>query len=159
MKIRIVVAMLVLGMTSAVAVAQETPRALVDAYSALADAIIAIDKAEESFIRSLLDGHRHGATALFKGGRFEAAAAEAILFANEGDNAIAGIRKRLLDEGHHHHADDSGPQTTYEPGFVIVTRVAKARILELAPAIRGGDEAAFEEFLAIAGELVEGGQE
>lgn len=159
MRIRIVVTMLVLAMTAGVAVAQETPKALVSAYSALADAIIAIDKAEEGFVRSLLDGHRHGAKAHFMGERFEMAAAEAILFANEGDNAIAGIRKRLLDEGHHHHSDDSGPESTYEPGFVIVTRVAKARILALAPAIRSGDETAFGEFLTLAGELLATDQE
>lgn len=159
MRTRIVVTMLVLALAAGVAVAQETPKALVAAYSALADAIIALDKAEEGFVASLLDGHRHGAMAHFKGERFEMAAAEAILFANEGDNAIAGIRKRLLDEGHHHHADDSGPTSTYEPGFVIVTRVAKTRVLELAPAIRGGDQAAFDEFLMIAGHLLNPDQE
>ena len=37
---------------------------------------------------------------------------------------------------------------------IALMRVATARLLELAPAIRGGDTSAFEEFMGIANELL-----
>ena len=59
------------------------------------------------------------------------AAAELALFANEGDNAIGGVRKKLLEGGHHFNAagEEAG---VYEDGYVIVTREAKAAILDPA---------------------------
>ncbi len=39
------------------------------------------------------------------------------LFANEGDNAIAGIRKRLVEGGHHHNAAGE-EQGIFEEGYV-----------------------------------------
>ncbi len=56
------------------------------------------------------------------------AAAEVALFANEGDNAVGGIRKRLLEGGHHHHAADEA-KGIYEEGYVHVTRAAKKECL------------------------------
>ena len=38
---------------------------------------------------------------------------------NEGDAAVAAIRKRLVEGGHHHHASGE-QQGIYDPGFVIV---------------------------------------
>jgi hypothetical protein len=49
--------------------------------------------------------------------------------ATEGDSAVAAIRKRLLQGGHHHNAAGEA-QGTFEEGFVIVTRVAKQKLLE-----------------------------
>ena len=57
------------------------------------------------------------------------------LFANEGDNAIAGTRKRLVDGGHHHHADGEA-KGQYESGFVIVTKGSKVHILAASAALR-----------------------
>ena len=158
MKKKIIVATLALTLCAGIGVAQQTPKSSVEAYAALADAILALDKAEELFIKGLLDGHLHGAKAHMRAERFDAAAAEMILFANEGDNAIAGIRKRLLEGGHHHHADDGSADSEYEPGYVIVTRAAKIQIMEAAGQVRTGDEesraTAWEGFLAIADELL-----
>jgi hypothetical protein len=91
-------------------------------------------------------------------GEYEAAAAHMALFANEGDNAVAGIRKRLLDGGHHHHAEGEA-EGEYEEGFVVVTRAAKAEILAAASALRqAGDDdarhAAWERFDQAAGALL-----
>lgn len=115
--------------------AQETPEASAQAYDALADAILSLRDAEHYFVASMLDGHLHGAMALMKRGEYEAAAGEMALFANEGDNKIGGIRKRLVEGGHHHNSDD-GADGEYETGYVIVTREAKAKMLDLATKMR-----------------------
>ena len=122
--------------------AQETPKPMVDTYDSLADAILAVKKTEANFVRGMLDGHRHGAQAYFAAGEFEKAAAEMALYGNEGDNAIAGVRKRLLEGGHHHNADGEA-KGIYEPGYVVVTKKAKQQILAASAALRAaGDDAA-----------------
>jgi hypothetical protein len=45
------------------------------------------------------------------------------------------VRKRLLQGGHHHHADASA-EGEYEPGYVIVTREAKKKVLAASAALR-----------------------
>ena len=65
------------------------------------------------------------------------AAANMALFANEGDNAIAGIRKRLVEGGHHHHhhaSDDDSDE--YDQGYVIVNKAHKASLIEAAAQMR-----------------------
>lgn len=47
---------------------------------------------------------------------------------------MAGIRKRLLEGGHHHNAAGE-QQGTYDEGFVIVTRAAKKVFLDSAAGI------------------------
>jgi hypothetical protein len=141
------------------AIGQESPPAMVQTYDALADAILAMKQAEADFVRSLLShhyeaGHMHHAL-----GHPEQAATEMALFANEGDNAVAGVRKRLLDGGHHHHSDGEA-EGIYEEGYVVVTREAKAAMLAAAAAMRAAsDEAAqreaWHEFMAIAKPLLE----
>lgn len=140
--------------------AQETPKPLVDTYSTLADAILAVKKTEANFVRSMLDGHRHGAMAYYHAKQWERAAAEMALFANEGDNAIAGVRKRLLEGGHHHHADGEA-KGIYEPGFVIVTKKAKQAILAASTALRSAADdaarqAAWKAFTTAADPLLAG---
>jgi hypothetical protein len=54
--------------------------------------------------------------------------------ATEGDNAVAAVRKKLLDGGHHHNAAGE-QQGTFDEGFVIVTRSAKAKLLSSSRAI------------------------
>jgi len=138
--------------------AQETPRPMVETYSSLADAILAVKKTEENFVKAMLDGYKHGAEAYFRAGQFERAAAEMALFANEGDNAIGGIRKRLLEGGHHHHADGEA-KGIYEPGYVVVTKEAKREALAASAAMRSAtDDAArkqaWESFTAVADALL-----
>ena len=152
---------LVLGVVVLMAtpsVAQKTPTSMVAAYDSLAKIILNVRQAEEDLVRALLDGHFHGAKALMKQGKYEEAAAEMALFANEGDNAIAGIRKRLVEGGHHHNAAGE-EQGIYDEGYVLVTREAKKKMLASSTAMRQAKddvarEAAWKEFSAFAHETL-----
>jgi len=137
--------------------AQETPKSMVSTYDNLADAILAIKKTEASFVHGVLDGHRHGAHAYYMAKDYQKAAAEMALFANEGDNAIAGVRKRLLEGGHHHNAAGEA-KGIYEPGYVVVTIAAKKQILAASSALRsasddGARKAAWDAFVKAADSL------
>jgi hypothetical protein len=144
-----------LGAFAVPAPAQETPASMVESYSALADSILALRAAEQAFVRSLLDGHRHAAEAAMKAGQWEAVAGHIALFANEGDNAVAGVRKRLVEGGH--HFNDAGDESTHDTGFVVVTREARRQILEAAASLRRAeDEAAREAAWARFAELAAG---
>ena len=52
----------------------------------------------------------------------------------EGDNAVAGVRKRLLEGGHHANAEGEA-QGIYDEGYVIVTKAAKQAFLDSSKAI------------------------
>ena len=159
---RTVVAVALLSLVSlaglaAPAAAQATPAAVVDAYESLADVILGARAMETSLVRAVLDGHRRAAEAKFKSGDFAAAAAEMALFANEGDNAVGGVRKRLIEGGHHHNAagEEKG---IYEPGYVIVTRTAKQAALQASANLRKATadaerQAAWAEFAKVADAL------
>ena len=141
-----------------ICVAQETPSSIVTGYDALADTILALRRAEPAFVAAFLDGHRHGAMARMKAGDWEGCAAEMALFANEGDNAIGGVRKKLLEGGHHYNAEGED-QGIFEPGYVIVTQQAKIDILAASKAMRtasddDGRQMAWETFSEIAAELL-----
>ena len=147
-----------LGLLPAVRPPQQTPAPMAATYSALADAILALKQTESSFVRSVLEGHYHGAKVYSERGEAGLAAAEMALFANEGDNAMAGVRKRLLEGGHHHHADDTD-EGEYDLGFVVVTRKAKVAILAASAAMRGAADdaarrAAWEQFSNVAEPLL-----
>ena len=138
--------------------AQQTPKPMAACYGSLADAILSLKQTEATYGRSLLDGHYHAAKAYMGRGDAASAAAEMALFANEGDNTIGGIRKRLLEGGHHHNAAGEA-KGIFEPGFVIVTREAKRSGLAAASALRqakteGERAQAWEEFDALATELL-----
>lgn len=141
--------------------AQETPSSVVAGYDALADTILSLRRAEVSFVASFLDGHRQAAEARMKAGDWQGCAAEIALFANEGDNAIGGVRKKLLDGGHHFNADGE-EQGLFEPGYVIVTKKAKVELLAVAKAMRqasddAGRQAAWKSFEKIASQLLKEG--
>lgn len=114
--------------------AQPTSGAMVESYDALVENVLALRRLESGFVGALLDGHRRAAEDLMRREEFERAAAEMTRFANEGDDAIAGIRQRLIEAGHRYHAD-ADRQSRYEPGFVIVTREARQSILAAAAAL------------------------
>jgi hypothetical protein len=115
--------------------AQETPKNLVATYNALADGILALHRAEADLVRTLLETHRQAAADHAGRGEWDKAAAEVALFASEGDNAIGGIRKKLVEGNHHHNA--AGEQVgAFEPGYVLVTREAKQQGLAIASALR-----------------------
>jgi hypothetical protein len=147
-----------LSLCGTAAMAQETPASIVTAYDALADTILDLRATEHSFVRALLDGHRHAAMVRYQQGNFQAAAAEMALFANEGDNAIGGVRKRLLEGGHHFNAAGE-EQGLFEPGFVVVTSEAKKKLLAASAALRQATDdaargAAWGDFEAVAGKLL-----
>ena len=68
-------------------------------------------------------------------------AAAMALFANEGDNKIGGIRKRLLEGGHHHNAEGEA-KGVYEAGYVIVTKKAKKAALRASADMQAANDAA-----------------
>jgi opacity protein-like surface antigen len=145
-------------LTASAALAADTPQPLVRAYDALADAILGVKRSEFQLVRSILDQHHRNAALQVEAGKYPDAATNMTLFATEGGNAVAGIRKRLLEGGHHHNAEGEA-KGIYEPGFVIVTRTAKKALLEAAAEMRAAkDPAAAREiwsrFEAIAAPLL-----
>src|SRR5688500_9007380 len=86
------------------ALGAETRKSYVETYTAIADTILGSKNAEKGIVKSILENHANAAERAFNQGKHEEAAAEMALFANEGDNQIGGIRKRLLEGGHHHNA-------------------------------------------------------
>lgn len=123
-----------------------TPRALVDTYDSLADAILAAKKTEWNVVHSILSGtysHAEGvlarAIAKLEAGKNATAEVETLAalvaqLGNEGDASVAAVRKRLLDGGHHHHAQADG-EAVYDDGFVIVTRASKKVFLDTSKRI------------------------
>jgi hypothetical protein len=159
MKMKATLFVVLASLCVAMAPAQETPPSIVGAYEAMADTILALRKAEAGFVRAMLDGHRHAAMVRYEQGNWQAAAAEMSLFANEGDNAIGGVRKRLLEGGHHFNAAGE-EQGIYEPGYVVVTSEAKKKLLAASAALRQAADdaarmAAWAEFEAIASKLLD----
>lgn len=158
MKSKLLVAV-VLAALATVAYAEDrgTPKDVVASYETLADAILALHKTEDNLIRAMLDGHRHAAAAMHKAGQHEGAAAQMSYFANEGDNAIAGVRKRLIDAGQTHNSAGEA-KGIYEAGFVVVTREAKKQLLDAVAAYQkaandGDRTAAFDAFNKAADSL------
>ncbi len=137
---------------------QATPKPTVACYSSLADAILALHTTEEEFVRSMLDAHYQAARSAHASGQHEQAAAEMALFGNEGDNAVGGVRKKLLDGGQHHNAEGEA-KGIFEPGYVLVQKNVKVAVLAAASAMRAAkDDAArdkaWKEFIANADPLL-----
>jgi hypothetical protein len=142
------------------AFAQETSGPAVETYDRIADAILAVKASEKGIVKTILDGHKHAAEGAMRRGDHEAVAANMALFANEGDNAVGGIRKRLLEGGHHHNAEGEA-KGIYEPGYVIVTIEAKKTCLAASAAYRKATtdaerKKAWDEFAAVAAQLLAG---
>lgn len=120
-----------------------TPPELVAAYDDLASAILAVKKSEASLVRSILaTTYGHARAALdraqhsMRSGDSQAAqraledvAAYVAQLGTEGDNAVAGIRKRLVEGGHHHNASGEA-KGIYDPGFVVVPKTVKKELLD-----------------------------
>jgi hypothetical protein len=152
-----VVAALAATALAAPALAQTTPAPAVAAYDNLATTILSVRDLEANLVRTILDGHHHAAKSLYERGDYAGAAAQMALFANEGDNAIGGVRKRLLEGGHHYNAEGE-KKGEYEPGFVVVTREAKKQVLAASAALRQATtdverKKAWDDFAAVVGQL------
>jgi hypothetical protein len=125
-----------------------TPPEMVAAYDALADTILGANKAEEKLVRSILAAtyaHAHAELARARQAlkANDAAAARTAVenvaaavgqIGTEGDNAVAGVRKRLLEGGHHHNAAGEA-QGIYDEGYVVVTKAAKQAFLDSSKAL------------------------
>ena len=121
---------------------------LVATYESLADAILSVKATEAKLVRAILGAaYAHAqadlgrARAAVKANDAKAAQAslEALAAAvgqigSEGDNAVAAVRKRLLEGGHHHNADGEA-KGIFDEGFVIVTRAAKQSFLDSSRAL------------------------
>jgi hypothetical protein len=132
------------GQASAQQSAQpSTPAEMVATYDKLADGILALKATEEGLVKAIIATSKaHGEAQLARATRalsandaaaaktaVEALAADVAQIGTEGDNAVAAVRKRLLQGGHHHNAAGEA-QGVYEEGYVVVTRAAKAKLLE-----------------------------
>jgi hypothetical protein len=118
-----------------------TPTALVETYESLANAILAAKQTEWNLVHSILAGtyqHAKGVMRIAEGklqagqsarDEIETLAALVAQLGNEGDGAVAAVRKRLLEGGHHHHATGE-EQGLYDEGFVIITREARKTLLD-----------------------------
>jgi hypothetical protein len=125
-----------------------TPAEMVATYNTLADGILALKTTEENIVRTILAAARaHGQVQLAKARAALAAndsaasktAVEALAsavgqIATEGDNSVAAVRKRLIEGGHHHNAAGEA-QGIFDPGYVIVTKAAKQKLLDSSRAI------------------------
>src|SRR5881397_1725204 len=112
-----------------------TPSEMVAAYDALADAILGANKAERKLVISILAAtYGHAQSELTRARQAlkanDAGAARAAIenlatavgqIGTEGDNAVAGVRKRLLEGGHHANSEGEA-QGVYEAGYVIVNK-------------------------------------
>lgn len=137
----------------------ETRKSLVASYETLADTILGAKKTEHHLVIAILETHMGGARRQFGEKKFDECAAEMGLFANEGDNAVGGIRKRLVEGGHHHNAEGEA-KGVYDAGFVVVTKDAKKKALDAAAALLAAKDdkdrkAAWDAFEAVAAPLVE----
>jgi hypothetical protein len=138
----------------------ETRKSLVASYETLADTILGAKKTEHNLVTAILETHLNSARRQFADKKFEDSAAEMALFANEGDNAVGGIRKRLVEGGHHHNAEGEA-KGTFEPGFVIVPKAAKKKAMDASAALLAAKDdkdrkAAWDAFEGVAGPLLEG---
>jgi len=140
------------------AVGQETPKDLTATYDTLADVILGAKRSEKNLVRAILEQHRSAGAAAVAAGDSGRAAAEMALFANEGDNAVGGIRKRLLEGGHHHNAEGEA-KGIYDEGFVVVTKAAKKECLGASMEMQkasddAGRKAAWAKFDAAAASVL-----
>jgi hypothetical protein len=124
----------------------DTPQPLVATYESLADTILGAKQTEWNLVHSILASTYSHAQATVGGikmkveqGQDARAEIEALAelvgqLGNEGDAAVAAVRKRLLEGGHHHHSGGE-EKGIYDEGFVIVTRAARKVFLDAANAI------------------------
>ena len=148
---------------------------LVATYSTLADGILALKRTEENLCRSVVAAAFGQARVDLAGAQkalaagdaksaqadIEALAAEVAEMATEGDNAVGAVRKRLIEGGQHHNAAGES-QGIFDEGFVVVTKSAKASLLQssraiaqLAPAPKAEAlEAEWKKVEAVAAEIL-----
>ena len=155
MKRSIVVSVAALVALGSYALGAVTQKPLVQTYDKIADSILAAKHSEKAVVGAILLSHRQGAATAAAAKKWEEVAAHLALWANEGDNAVGGIRKRLLEGGHHHNAEGEA-KGLFEEGYVTVTVAAKKQALDLVAALQAAaDDAARATVLAAFEKLAE----
>jgi hypothetical protein len=114
-------------------------KSLADVYDRIASTLLAAKHAETAVVTSIIQHEHEQAQAALEraagGGTADdlrAAAEHVGNIATEGGATVEPIRRRLLEGGVHHNADDTGPDATYDEGYVIVTKKQKQALLDLA---------------------------
>ena len=154
-RIVLVVAFVLVAAASYALAAVATEKSLVDTYDKIADGILAANHAETAIVKAILAGHRGHGEAAAAAGKWDDVAAHVALWANEGDNAVGGIRKRLLEGGHHHNAEGES-KGVFEPGYVVVTVEAKKKALDVVARMQAAkDDAARKALWAEFAKLAE----
>ena len=165
-------AVIIVSPAAAQTPAPGTPAEMVATYDALADTILGANKAEKKLVHSILAatyGHAQSSVATARAAlrSGDAAGARAAIenvatavgqIGTEGDNAVAGVRKRLLEGGHHHNAEGE-EKGIFDTGFVIVTKAAKQKLRDASAALQAakddaGRKAAWDAFDAAAAPLI-----
>ena len=128
--------------------AVETNPHLVKTYDELATALLALNSTEKHVVMSILaDAHDGAVNAMeaalqafadddrdLVSAKLEEAATWVGLIASEGNKSVALVRNRLLEGGHHHHANQDVSKK-YDPGFVVVEKTEKQELLGVATAL------------------------
>jgi hypothetical protein len=129
----------------------------VSTYENLANAIIAIEKAEDDLVKTILLGYhavaqRHLRMAASdeanRKAHVEGAAAEITNIANEGDAPIRAIRQRLAQAGHTHNTD-----VETKEDYMFVTNREKKELLSLAQRVGGMAGASADDLKKASAEL------
>jgi hypothetical protein len=128
--------------------APSTPKEMVATYDALADTILGGIKTERRLVVAILNAaYAHARVEVERARQalessdntgakaaIENLAAAVGQIGTEGDNAVAGIRKRLLQGGHHANVEGEA-QGLFDEGYVIVTKTAKKAFLDASQAL------------------------
>ena len=127
------------GLLAAVA----TPPEMVATYASLADSILANRRTESNLVHAILAttyGHAEATLGRIKSkldakqdarSEVESLATLVAQLGNEGDAAVAAVRKRLIEAGHHHNSA-AEQQGIYDEGFVVVTKVIRQGLIDAA---------------------------
>lgn len=126
-------------------------------YEHLSNVIIEVRKTEDDLIKSVLLGyhaaaqkHLRQAAADGKASHAEAAAAQVVNIANEGDKRIQAVRQRLAKAGHTHNTDaDTKDDYMFINGKEKKELLALAQKLAKSATTKEGAEAASKELAGV----------
>ena len=115
---------------------------ITEIYKSLAESILSNKQSEKGVVLAILEVERDLILAALDRARehapsgaasdLEVAARHLGNFATEGGAAVEPIRNRLLKGGHHHHAQDTGPEAVYDKGYVVLNKKSKREALAIA---------------------------
>lgn len=131
--------------------------AAVESYERLATVIIEVRRTEDSVVKTILAHHYQAAQEHLKAAagekapakQLEAAAAEIVNLANEGDKRVQAIRQRLAKAGHTHISDADTKED-----YLWINSKEKKGLLDLAKSLAQlGDKATAEQITKASKDL------